>query len=459
MLLRVSFFSLALILIAAASGSGEVINHDSLGVLDSVPQGVMDFVGEQKWYFSHASVGSNIIAGMNALHSSTPAFYELVTAGASGTPPATTVAGTVYEDARGNPGWEAKIDYFEAAVHAGWRSTKVQFAMDKFCYIDQDADAADYLAAMAGLEAAYPTTKIVYATMPLMTSADTANVLRNNFNNAVRTYCINNNKFLFDIADIEAHDPAGNEWTFVSGGQTCQRLYDSYSSDGGHLNSAGERQVAKGWYAACVYGTRYVSFNENWTGSSSSLWSATGNWTTTDGNAIVPDAPGIAVTLGRPGARATLDLGGTGRTLGKLVFQADVSTTLSGSGVLTLDNFGNQATITAAGTHEISVELYFEDDLQIGGGGTVNLSGALGGDAVKTLTVLSGTTVNLRGAANNIGNSIIVLGQLNATSLNVPTLTIGEMLKSQAVPEPGSMNLVLCGGLGMVLYLIAKQSR
>jgi hypothetical protein len=447
MFLRVLFIGLALLSFAAVSGSAAVINHDSIDALASVPQGVMDFVGEQKWFFSHASVGSNMVDGMNSLHSTTPARYKLSVLGDDGTPPATTTAGTVYEYPRGNPDWTAKITQFDSYVDAGWRSPMVQFAMDKFCYIDQGANATTYLNSMAALEFAYPTTKLVYCTMPLMTSTDSDNILRNNFNNAVRTYCINNNKLLYDIADMEAHDLSGNELTFTSGGKTYQKLYSGYSSDGGHLNSTGAQQIAKGWYATCVYGTRYVTFNENWGGGTSSAWATAGNWTTTDGNVIVPDAPGITVTLGRTGARSTLDLAATGRTLGGLTFQANVPTTISGAAALTLDNNDKTTTITAAGTHTISAGLFFEDDLQIGGGGTLNISGSFGGAASKTLTVMSGTTVNLNGAANNIANSIVVLGQLNATSLHVPSLTIGNN-HAASVPEPSSLALLLIGAMG-----------
>ena len=132
---------------------------------------------------------------------------------------------------------------------------------------------------MTALEAAYPATGVVYATMPLTTGVDPANVLRNQYNQAVRSYCAANNKFLFDIADIEAHDPSGVRQTFVFQGQTYERLNGGYTGDNGHLNAAGQQQVCKGWYAACAYGTRFISYGETWTGGTAgqaNLWSAAG---------------------------------------------------------------------------------------------------------------------------------------------------------------------------------------
>jgi hypothetical protein len=164
-----------------------------------------------------------------------------------------TVAGTIYDCDRGNPGWEAKIAVFDESVRvAGWRSPAITAAMNKLCFIDPDADANAYLNSMAALESSYPTTRFVYTTMPLTTAADSDNVKRNQYNAAVRTFCAGQNKLLLDIADIEAHAPSGAASTFYSGGQTHQRLYSGYAADAGHLNDAGSERVALGWYAAAA---------------------------------------------------------------------------------------------------------------------------------------------------------------------------------------------------------------
>jgi hypothetical protein len=73
---------------------------------------------------------------------------------------------------------------------------------------------------MAALESANPGMTLVYATMPLTNTSNSDNIKRNVFNDAVRTYCSTNGKFLFDIADIESHDPNGTAVTFADGGQT-----------------------------------------------------------------------------------------------------------------------------------------------------------------------------------------------------------------------------------------------
>jgi len=228
----------------------EVIDHAAVNAVSSYSQSTMEKIGSQNYFFSHASVGGNMVGGLDALHASNSNFYQLQTVAASSTPPASVLGGGVYEFDRGNPGWQAKLDQFNQSLANGWAG-KVDLAMDKFCFIDQEADAKTYLSVMQGLEKklAGSGTKLVYATMPLTTGNDSDNILRNNFNTTVRSFVAGSgNRLLFDIADIEAWDAHGVQHTFTSGGITYQQLSDGFSSDGGHLNDAGSQRVALGFY-------------------------------------------------------------------------------------------------------------------------------------------------------------------------------------------------------------------
>lgn len=258
---RTAILAFAVSLTITLPTFGRTINHADVDGVASLPQSTMDAVGLQKWLFTHASVGGNMVDGMNDLHAASPTRYKLIVAsvGFNGSlnrannPPSPTANGTVYECNRGNPGWQAKVTIFDNSVRlGGWQSPAVNVAMDKFCYIDQTANATTYLNSMAALEASFPTTVYVYMTMPLMNTADSDNILRNQFNTAVRAYCTSNNRLLFDIADIEAYDPSGVQYTFTSGGTTYQKLYNGYTSDGGHLNTTGRQRVATGWYAVAA---------------------------------------------------------------------------------------------------------------------------------------------------------------------------------------------------------------
>lgn len=262
--MRLSLLSLGfLVALVPVAAVAVVIDHEDVDAVALLPQPTMDRIGDQVWFFSHASVGSNMCDGLNDLRSADPGRYQLALASVgynsaelrANNPPAIQ-PGTVYQCSRGNPGWQQKLDIFANSLNvSGWHGPAIDAVMDKFCYIDPSASATDYVNRMVALEAAYPDTTIVYTTMPLTTATDADNRNRNDYNAAVRLHCVTNNKLLFDIADIEAHDSAGNPSTFDYAGHTYQRLYGGYTTDGGHLNDAanvGRQRVALGWYATAA---------------------------------------------------------------------------------------------------------------------------------------------------------------------------------------------------------------
>ena len=189
--------------------------------------------------------------GFADLNSANPLKYPLAQVSSGATPPATTTKGTIYEYSRGNPGWQVKVSSFETYIGNGWCFPKIDIAMNKLCAIDQDADWAAYCNSIAALEAAYPSTKFVYMTMPYYTtSGGSDDVLRNQFNQNLRDWIAKqSNKIFFDIADIEAWSPSEVHQTFTISGKTYEMLYSGYSSDGVHLNVDGGKRMATGLYS------------------------------------------------------------------------------------------------------------------------------------------------------------------------------------------------------------------
>ena len=221
----------------------------------------MDVIGSQRWFFSHASVGANMVSGMSALHGATPSRYQLAISSVgynsaelrANNPPGSTVRGTVYECNRGNPGWQAKWIILDNSVTtSGWRFGAVDVVMDKLCYIDPTANPSNYVTVLSGLEARYSNTVFVYMTMPVTTDEDADNRQRNQYNTYVRQFCAANAKLLFDIADIEAHDTNGVQASFTNAAVVYQKLWPGYTSDGGHLEALGQQRAGLGWYATAA---------------------------------------------------------------------------------------------------------------------------------------------------------------------------------------------------------------
>jgi hypothetical protein len=248
---RLSYFFLPIpfAAVAVAQDRSIRIGYAECVSATNYPKATIEKIAQLKWYFAHASVGANMMDGVSDLHAMDKGLYPFQGISAYKTPPASAQDGVIYEHNRGNPGWKAKFDGFESCVNKGWHHPKINIAMNKLCYIDQSASFKYYLHSMTNLEAAFPETVIVYTTMPLMTGTDADNFLRNAFNERLREWTRQNGRVLFDLADIEAHASDGNVCTFQYRNKTYQKLCDSYTKDGGHLNETGRQLVAKGFYA------------------------------------------------------------------------------------------------------------------------------------------------------------------------------------------------------------------
>jgi hypothetical protein len=235
-----------------ADAGGLIIGYTNVQAVGTYSPALMEQIAGFKFFFAHASVGRNIMEGLAGLNQVNPELFRLKPVAAEGVPPATTEPGTVYEFHRGNPPWQGKVDDFAGYVKNGWHHPNVDIVLDKFCYIDQDADVDYYIRSMAKLEAAYPDTVVVYMTIPLKTGTDEENYLRNVYNDNLRGWVKANNRVLFDIADMEAYDPDGTPQTFEFKGRVCQKLSRDYTKDKRHLDDeagVGGRHVAKGFYA------------------------------------------------------------------------------------------------------------------------------------------------------------------------------------------------------------------
>jgi hypothetical protein len=243
-------------------------SHEAVSAYDSLTAAEITGAVNQKTYFEHASVGRNILNGVQKLiaeglalkrgtwetwapvdDDGNPTYYTdgndstgyvFDTTSMNETKAGTIIAwfaanDGLFDSARGNPSAADKIDYFRSAVDTYGIGAAADVAIMKFCWIDPDADLSDYKEMMSSLQEKYPHLVLVYCTMPLTNSTDSDTAARNTFNNALRSYCSTNNLWLFDIADIESHKPDGTAYTGAETG--AELAWPDYSRDSGHMNA------------------------------------------------------------------------------------------------------------------------------------------------------------------------------------------------------------------------------
>lgn len=217
-----------------------VVDHTNFNAIDNAALPSVEKIGRLSVFFAHASVGGNLVDGIRRLHQQDARRFSIRIEDATGSPPARTESGVIYEFNRGNPGWSTKIQSFEGYVRNGWHGSKAPVVINKFCFIDQNASLDDYIQSMSRLESEHPDTAFIYVTMPITRTADANATRRQAFNDGLRKWARANGKALFDIADIEAWTPSGSQ---------CAGLCAEYTEDNGHLVPKGQLRAARGLYS------------------------------------------------------------------------------------------------------------------------------------------------------------------------------------------------------------------
>ena len=222
-------------------------------------------------FFSHHSVGENILAGIQQVAADTGAPLSIVpleqSAGASGPV-------LVHGSGGRNKDPESKIAFFEATL----RNPQLQpdVAVMKFCYVDfnpgTDVDAllARYRRAIEALKRERPEVRFAHVTVPLTPRSndvkswtrrllgleewsDAANAKRHEFNRKlVAAFPADP---VFDLARIESTAPDGAAVAFSYHGEAVPAMAPAYNADNGHLNALGQRAsgaAAIGFFAAAL---------------------------------------------------------------------------------------------------------------------------------------------------------------------------------------------------------------
>jgi hypothetical protein len=180
-----------------------IIDHNSTN-LDDMLENEWVNTAKQNLYigYGHTSHGSQLISGMNALMSYyTDGRFNWSRNGGNGN--LRIIEGGTLDRDCGYAGWDDKTRTYLNAT------PQCNVIIWSWCGQVNDVDLnAHYLNRMAKLELDYPNVKFVYMTGHLegqgpIGSLETAN-------NKIRDFCNQNNKILFDFADIEKYSPDGD---------------------------------------------------------------------------------------------------------------------------------------------------------------------------------------------------------------------------------------------------------
>ncbi len=229
-----------------------------------IPSDAWKDLSQKKIFFGHQSVGYNILEGVQDIMKDNHSLIKLKIL--ETTDPADYKDGVFGHSKVGkNSDPESKIDQFSNFLNSGI-AKKADIAFMKFCYVDFkiNTDAQKvfnaYKDAISRLKKAYPDLMIIHSTVPL-TQRQTGikawikkmmgrpvwgeddNIKRFEYNEMLKNEY--EEKYIFDIALSESTRPDGTKVSFMKDGKTYFSMAPEYTTDGGHLNEKGRKQVAE----------------------------------------------------------------------------------------------------------------------------------------------------------------------------------------------------------------------
>jgi len=194
-----------------------IIDHTTAD-LDQIPEEWIEAAKELTIHYAHTSHGSQLMSGLGYWASQDPLYdYSVVYAGSSAPSSLNCDEGTlcVFD---GNPPetYITPEDYWSTSngilrTEAVSDTGLFDFSMWSWCgqqSSNSEATVQQYLDTMDGFEQDYPAMR--YILMTGHTDGGSSSLTRNN--NMVLNYASENQKILFDFADIESYDPDGNHY-------------------------------------------------------------------------------------------------------------------------------------------------------------------------------------------------------------------------------------------------------
>ena len=198
-----------------------IINHTSTD-LSMIPESaILNAKKNLHIAYGHTSHGSQITMGMSGLSqfASTPHPSSLYTWNNGGIDGALDLRDGVISGDLGNPDRRSWADRTRIYLNAHPDTNIVMWSWCGQVSTAKESHINTYLSLMNELESEYPDVKFIYMTGHLDGTGVFGNL--NIRNEQIRKYCRENNKILYDFADIESYDPDGGYYLDKGGDDGC----------------------------------------------------------------------------------------------------------------------------------------------------------------------------------------------------------------------------------------------
>lgn len=200
------------ICIPAATAAPIIIDHTCTD-LSKIPAYWLAKAKTLRFHYAHTSHGSQVVTGLDAWEARYPEKLSVAFGYGSLPPKETPAALRINDEGSINPAgyWDsvAGRQHVKALAATG----KYRFSMWSWCgeqSSNTKEDTARYLQVLNRFEKQFPGMRFIYMTGHLDGSGSEGRLHKRN--QQVRAFCRNNNKVLFDFADIERYDPAGTDY-------------------------------------------------------------------------------------------------------------------------------------------------------------------------------------------------------------------------------------------------------
>jgi hypothetical protein len=262
----------ALVPVAESNADALILDH-TMTDLDQIPSAWIDSVQSViKVHYAHTSHGGQLTTGLSRIEDSNPSYSVAI---GYRTLPTETGALCIF-DGQEHDTYITPDEYWETTTGMDYtrdvldHNPSINVSMWSWCcqlthYSETQVDA--YLAAISTLETEYPDVVFVYMTCNAQATGSSGHNrwLRNE---QIRQYCLNNDKVLFDFADLDAwwFNPTSEAWehsTYEYDGDTVNVEHPEFNGNqSGHTTyeSCEQKGRAVWWMLARLAG---------WTGPSS----------------------------------------------------------------------------------------------------------------------------------------------------------------------------------------------